>query len=86
MSITVRSDKSLVASSGEATDSAFEKAVLNAYGKMSGDANLAFPQGSLRKKLVFHIDLNHDIAGAPGVVMNSTVKGDREQIMLGIGK
>lgn len=57
---------------------AFDRAILQAYSSLDGNAELQFPAGSRRKTISFQIDNKHAGRGAPKAVKSTSSIGDKE--------
>lgn len=59
----------------------FDRAIVEAYSSLDGNAGLAYPQGSRRKSITFLIDNEHKQAGTVSGVNSKTSIGDKEVIL-----
>lgn len=78
VSITVWPNQQLEVALTKTGNKKFDGAVLEAYKSLNGNAQLAYPAGSLRSSISFFVDNKHTIDGIASYVRSRTTKGDKE--------
>lgn len=78
--ITVKADKTLTVKVVKASSTDFDRAILQAYESLNGNAALQFPSGSRRSSVSFQIDNKHTGEGIPSAVKSETATGDNEVV------
>ena len=70
--------KAELAEGAEGTSSEFDKATIEAYNLLNGNAALEYPVGSKREMITFFIDNIRKGTGAISGVKSQTIFGDKE--------
>jgi hypothetical protein len=80
VTVTVWRDHRLDVKLTKSSNAAFDRAILDAYKQLAGNADLEFPKHSVRKSITFLVDNQHKGAGIPTGVQSQTSLGDHEVI------
>lgn len=78
--VTVRDNQRLTISIERSGGPEFDSAIIEAYSRLDGSPELAFPDGSLRPKVTLLSDHRHALDAPVDDVTVFTLKGDKESI------